>query len=136
VLFCLQLYLLSPFMRRYVRRASLAAHLGLTGSMAAAAAALLAPLSAPLACLFAFAIACVSLLCPLCLVRIHKFKAKINGPWDEAVPDVPTHLVQGGGYGGGGGCGGGGGESKGPATAGRLASKAGGRSVRAAGQPL
>ena len=24
------------------------------------------------------------------LVSIHKFKAKINGPWDEAVPHLPT----------------------------------------------
>jgi len=77
-------------MRRYVRRASLAAHVGLTAAMAVAAAALVAPLSAPLAAVFAVEVAFVSLLCPLCLVRIHKFKAKINGPWDEALPHVPS----------------------------------------------
>lgn len=103
VLFCLQLYLLSPFMRRYVRAASSAAHVALTAAMAAAAAALLAALSARAAALFCAAVLFVSLLCPLWLVRIHKFKAKINGPWDEAVPHVPTHLLVGGGGDNGGG---------------------------------
>ncbi|GBF92993.1 phosphatidylinositol N-acetylglucosaminyltransferase subunit C [Raphidocelis subcapitata] len=103
VLFCLQLYLLSPFMRRYVRAASLGAHAGLTAAMAAAAAALLAPLSPALACVFGGLVLFVSLACPWWLVHIHKFKAKINGPWDEAVPQVPTHLMEAGGGGGGGG---------------------------------
>lgn len=102
VLFCLQLYLLSPFMRRHVRSASPAAHVGLTAAMAAAAAALLAPLSGALAGLFAAGVMSVSLLCPWALVRIHKFKAKINGPWDEAVPHIPTALASGGAGGGGG----------------------------------
>jgi phosphatidylinositol glycan class C protein len=93
VLFCLQLYLLSPFMRRYVRAASLGAHVGLTAAMAAAAAALLARLSPALACVFVGLVLFVSLACPWWLVHIHKFKAKINGPWDEAVPQVPTHLM-------------------------------------------
>jgi hypothetical protein len=65
--------------------------------MAAAAAALLAPLSVALALLFLGVVVFVSLLCPWWLVRIHKFKAKINGPWDEAVPHVPTALLNGNG---------------------------------------
>lgn len=85
VLFCLQLYLLSPFMRRYIRRASVAAHVGLTVAMAAAAAALLAPLSVLLTAVFLVKVIFVSFICPWWLVHIHKFKAKINGPWDEAV---------------------------------------------------
>jgi phosphatidylinositol glycan class C protein len=80
-------------MRRYVRQASLAAHVGLTVCMAAAAAALLAPLSAPLAAVFVFKVLFVSLLCPWWMVRTHKFKAKINGPWDEAVPHVPRSVM-------------------------------------------
>ena len=90
VLLCLELYLLSPYMRRYIRQASTAAHLALTAAMALAAAALLLPLSAPLAALFLSAVVGVSGICPRWLVRIHKFKAKINGPWDEAVPDLSS----------------------------------------------
>lgn len=33
--------------------------------------------------------------CQICraLISIHKFKAKINGPWDEAIPYIPSELV-------------------------------------------
>ncbi len=30
----------------------------------------------------------VVFLCPMWLVRIEKFKAHLNGPWDEAVPHL------------------------------------------------
>lgn len=101
MLFCLQLYLLSPFMRRHVRAASPAAHAGLTCASVAAACGLLAPLSPPLAGAFAGLALFVAVGCPLWLVRLHKFKAKISGPWDEAVPRVPTHMCSSGGGGGG-----------------------------------
>lgn len=99
VLFCLQLYLLSPFMRRYVRAASPAAHIALTLAMAAAAGGLLAGPAPALAGAFGLLVAFVALACPAWLVRIHKFKAKINGPWDEAAPRVlpPPGLGGGGG---------------------------------------
>jgi hypothetical protein len=37
-------------------------------------------------------VAGVTLVCPYWLVHIQKFKAKINGPWDEAVPKLATTL--------------------------------------------
>ena len=92
VLFCLQVYLLSPFVRRYVRSASLAAHVLLTAGMAAAALLLLLPLSSVLSMLYLVVILSVSFVCPYWLVHIQKFKAKINGPWDEAVPRIPTSI--------------------------------------------
>eukprot|EP00877_Chromochloris_zofingiensis_P010970 jgi/Chrzof1/6126/Cz17g10210.t1 len=92
VLFCLELYLLSPFMRRYIRQASITAHVTLTLGMVCAAVALLLPLSSNLTTVFLVAVVFISLLCPRWLVRIHKFKAKINGPWDEAVPHIPTSI--------------------------------------------
>eukprot|EP00879_Flechtneria_rotunda_P013359 GHRR01013949.1.p1 GENE.GHRR01013949.1~~GHRR01013949.1.p1 ORF type:complete len:178 (+),score=53.64 GHRR01013949.1:913-1446(+) len=92
VLFCLELYLLSPFMRRYIRNASLMAHILLTLGMVAAAVLLLLPLSSVLTIAYLTAVVSVSFLCPYWLVHIHKFKAKINGPWDEAVPKVPSRL--------------------------------------------
>jgi phosphatidylinositol glycan class C protein len=92
VLFCLQVYLLSPFVRRYVRSASLTAHILLTAGMVAAALLLLLPLSGILSLLYVLVILGVSFVCPYWLVHIQKFKAKINGPWDEAVPRIPTSI--------------------------------------------
>jgi Phosphatidylinositol N-acetylglucosaminyltransferase len=34
-------------------------------------------------------------VCPWCLLAIGKFKAQINGPWDEAVPRMDVVLRQG-----------------------------------------
>jgi len=38
------------------------------------------------------AVLAVSFLFPWQLVSITKYKAKINGPWDEAVPVIPKRL--------------------------------------------
>jgi phosphatidylinositol glycan class C protein len=92
VLFCLELYLLSPFMRRYIRNTSLTAHVLLTAAMAAAAICLLLPLSRLITAAYVLAVLSVSFVCPYWLVHIQKFKAKINGPWDEAVPKIPTSI--------------------------------------------
>ena len=92
VLVSLQLYLLSPYVRRYLRQAAPAAYVVLTVLMPLAAMALMAPLSLVLMFAFSAAVLFVSLLCPFWLVRIHKFKAKINGPWDEAVPELLSTL--------------------------------------------
>lgn len=88
----MEAYLLSPFMRRAIRQASTAGHLALSAAMVAAATGLLLPLSPALAALFLAALAFVTLLCPRWLVNIHKFKAKINGPWDEATPHTLAVL--------------------------------------------
>lgn len=86
LLLSLELYILGPYLRRQVAAASPAAHAALTAALAAAAAALLARQSALLTWALGGALAFVTLVCPWWLVRIHKFKAAINGPWDEAVP--------------------------------------------------
>lgn len=92
VLLSLELYLLSPFMRRYIRQASVAAHVAITASMFCISTLLLLPLSPNLTIVFTFAVVFISFLSPRWLVRIHKFKAKINGPWDEAVPVIPSSI--------------------------------------------
>jgi phosphatidylinositol glycan class C protein len=92
VLFSLQLFLLSPFVRRYIRATSVAAHVATTVCMVAAAAAILDPLSRPAALMFVVVVLAIALVCPALLVSIHKYKAKISGPWDEAVPAIPQHL--------------------------------------------
>ncbi|KAL4429203.1 hypothetical protein ABPG77_010182 [Micractinium sp. CCAP 211/92] len=94
LLLSLELYILGPYCRRQVAAASPAAHLALTAGLVAAAAALLAPLSPLLTSVFGCAILFVTFLCPMWLVRIHKFKAAINGPWDEAVPRLSTAVTR------------------------------------------
>ena len=66
VLFSLEGYLLSPFMRRYIRRASPIAHVLATAALVAAATALLLPLSPALTSLFYGSIVFISFVCPRC----------------------------------------------------------------------
>lgn len=93
MLFSLELYLLSPYARRYVRRRSVRLHVGVTVAMAAAAVGLLLCVSGVAAAAFVAADLLLTFLCPLALVRAHKYKAKISGPWDEAAPQIPRELV-------------------------------------------
>ncbi|GFR50130.1 hypothetical protein Agub_g12281, partial [Astrephomene gubernaculifera] len=93
VLLSLELFLLSPYARRHVRRRSTAAHLALTAAMVAAAAGLLLLASPAAAVAFLAAVAAITFVVPAALVRAHKFKAKISGPWDEAAPHFPHELV-------------------------------------------
>ncbi|CAD7703032.1 unnamed protein product [Ostreobium quekettii] len=93
ILFSLELYLLGPFVRRYIRQMSTTIHLLLTVASLVGSVLLVAPLSPVLTVLYCLTVLLVSFVCPLALVRLHKFKAKINGPWDEAVPSVPVRLV-------------------------------------------
>jgi len=92
VLLSLELYLLSPFMRRYIHAASTAAHLAVTALLVAAAAGLLLPLSAGLAASFLATVLAVSFIFPWQLVSLTRGKRKLNGPWDEAIPSLPASL--------------------------------------------
>jgi phosphatidylinositol glycan class C protein len=62
--------------------------------MAAGVAALLARQSVLLTSTFLCALTFVTFICPMWLVRIHKFKAAINGPWDEAVPRLSRAVTR------------------------------------------
>lgn len=55
--------------------------------------AALLPLSPNLSFLALFCCLFITFLCPRWFVRIQKFKAKISGPWDEAVPQMSRSLV-------------------------------------------
>ncbi|KAK2079313.1 hypothetical protein QBZ16_003004 [Prototheca wickerhamii] len=79
-------FVLWPYGCQQIRLAGPRADLALTLLMALGAGAELGAVSAMLAALYAATLVFLGLLCPLWLVRAHKFKAKINGPWDEAVP--------------------------------------------------
>lgn len=82
----LTLFMLTPFLRRYVRRLSFGLHVAVTVGVAAMTTAMMARVS--LLATGAHLAACVFVCfgAPAWLVRIQKFKAQINGPWDEAVP--------------------------------------------------
>ncbi|KAF5843860.1 phosphatidylinositol N-acetylglucosaminyltransferase subunit C [Dunaliella salina] len=92
VLLSLELYLLSPYVRRYIHAASTTAHLAVTVALVGIAVGLLQPLSPGLAASLVAAVLAISFLFPWQLVSITKYKAKINGPWDEAVPVIPKEL--------------------------------------------
>ncbi|GLI63664.1 hypothetical protein VaNZ11_006701 [Volvox africanus] len=94
VLLSLELFLLSPYVRRHVYRCSLLTHVGLTAVMVAAAAALLFSASPAAAASYGIAVVAVTFMVPGALVRAHKFKAHISGPWDEAAPHIPRELVR------------------------------------------
>lgn len=88
VLLSLELYLLSPYARQYVKVRSAAANQALTIAMHLVVLILLFVMSASVALLYAVMLSFVTFVCPLCLMRVQKCKAQINGPWDEAVPSV------------------------------------------------
>ena len=79
LLLSLELYILGPYCRRQVAAASHAAHAALTAGMIGAAAALLARQSALATSAYCCALLFITFICPMWLVRIHKFKAAING---------------------------------------------------------
>ncbi|KXZ42872.1 hypothetical protein GPECTOR_113g284 [Gonium pectorale] len=93
VLLSLELFLLSPFARRHVARACPTAHLALTAAMVGGAAWLLALASPAAAAAFLAAVAALTFVAPAALVRAHRFKARISGPWDEAAPHFPRELL-------------------------------------------
>lgn len=82
----LTLFLLSPFLRRYVRRLSFVLHVVVTLGVAAMTTAMMARVSLLATAAHVVTCAFVCFGAPAWLVRIQKFKAQINGPWDEAVP--------------------------------------------------
>jgi hypothetical protein len=75
----MEMFLLLPYLRRDVLHASAAAHACLSLLLPAAAFALLLPLSPLLTSLFATFLVFVVFVCPFFLVRIQKFKTRING---------------------------------------------------------
>jgi phosphatidylinositol glycan class C protein len=99
VLLSTTLFVLFPFLRRFVRGFSdvaHATHVFFSHGLAIVAVAYAADdgasagaSSSAFACVFAyvFLVINVALLCPLWLVRMMRFKRQINGPWDEARPE-------------------------------------------------
>ena len=87
MLFSLELYLLSPYARCYVKNKSPIVDQVLTMTMHVVAVLVLWPIAALVACMYFIAVVFVTFMCPMWLVKVHRYKAKINGAWDEAVPN-------------------------------------------------
>ena len=93
VLLSLEVYIFAPQLQRRLAGALPFSRALLPAAFAVAALLLVGRqsvlLTSALLCMLAF----VALLCPMWLVRIHKFKAQINGPWDEAAPRLSSKLA-------------------------------------------
>ena len=94
VLFSLELHLLSPHARRYLRAKSVTANQALTLTMHLLVLILLVIMSVSVASIYAAVLGFVTFVCPLCLMRVQKCKAQINGPWDEAVPPIQMKQLK------------------------------------------
>lgn len=81
ILFALELFLLSPFVRRSIRGASNTAHIGVTIAVLGATVLLVSFLSLVAASILVISVLLISFICPVFLTRLHRFKAKIGGPW-------------------------------------------------------
>ena len=88
----MEIYLLFPFTRRYLQQRSEGLYHLLTFTFVTVSLSLSAAVSLIASVVVVGCLLFVSLVCPIFLVRMHKFKAKINGPWDEAVPRIPLKL--------------------------------------------
>ena len=88
----LEAYIMAPSVQRELRSSSAVGHLAAVAALGALAVGLLSRQSVFLTSAFLCTLAFISLLCPMWLVRIHKFKAQINGPWDEAAPKLTSTL--------------------------------------------
>jgi len=84
VMLCLELFLLSPYLRRYVRQRSATMHYALTACLVCA------PLPSIFARSLTAGVLCVGVcvfvaaVCPLAFVAIDRYKVIPAGPWDEA----------------------------------------------------
>lgn len=86
ILFCLAAYLLFPFLCRQLQLMSQATYTGIVLTLALITAAALSPFRWQWQVAYASLQVGLVFVCPWLLLSISKFKAQINGPWDEAVP--------------------------------------------------
>lgn len=83
-----EVHILAPPLQHAAAARAPVLHAAFTAGSGVAAARLVGAASVVLLSALACTLAGVTLLCPMWLVRIHKFKAQINGPWDQADPDL------------------------------------------------
>jgi phosphatidylinositol N-acetylglucosaminyltransferase subunit C len=98
----LEVYILGPSVQYTLMESSPALHALVLAALIFTAVHLISASSVVLTSLLLCTLGCITLLCPMWLVRIHKFKAKINGPWDQAAPELGSFRVKAAGNDGAG----------------------------------
>ena len=90
----LEFYILGPSVQYTLMESSPALHAMLLVALIFTAARLISASSVVLTSLLLCTLGCITLLCPMWLIRIHKFKAQINGPWDQAAPKLDSFKIK------------------------------------------
>jgi lysylphosphatidylglycerol synthetase-like protein (DUF2156 family) len=94
ILFSLTAFVLLPFTCQHIKQRSNRLFTAIVALALLATCTLLLNFAWQLAVVYLVLQACLLFLCPWWLLHIEKFKAKINGPWDEAVPRLTTLVRQ------------------------------------------
>jgi phosphatidylinositol N-acetylglucosaminyltransferase subunit C len=88
VVFCLTAYIILPFTCQFLKSHSALVYTGTVIASAMTTAAFLSHYPWPWLGVYSSLHVTLVFVCPACLLSAHKFKAQINGPWDEAVPHM------------------------------------------------
>ena len=91
-----EIFALAPRVYRYVKRLSESAHLVVSAVLMLLALVSISAINQAMCLLFAFIVLLDTVVSPLTLLYIQRYKNKINGPWDEAVPTRPNDKMGGG----------------------------------------
>jgi hypothetical protein len=94
ILFSLAAFVIFPFTCQQIKARSSEASTGVVLLCICATAGVLAWWSQPWATVYLAFHTGLVFGCPWCLLHVSKFKAKINGPWDEADPRLTTLVKQ------------------------------------------
>lgn len=86
-------FVLLPFICQHIKRRSMVFHSTVVVGSAVITGRLMFLMSPYVAMLYVATQTVLVFICPWWLLHIEKFKTKINGPWDEAVPKL-TKIVQ------------------------------------------
>ena len=92
----LEVYIVGPSVQYTLIESAPAVHAMVLGALIFIAVHLISASSVVLTSVLLCTLGCITLLCPMWLVRIHKFKAQINGPWDQAAPELGSFKFSGG----------------------------------------
>eukprot|EP00802_Teleaulax_amphioxeia_P008282 Tamp_08290.p1 GENE.Tamp_08290~~Tamp_08290.p1 ORF type:complete len:479 (+),score=50.55 Tamp_08290:881-2317(+) len=91
-----EVFALAPRVYRTVKIMSETAHILLSALLTIFCFLVLSSIHKALGCLFGLSVFFISVICPLTFLYIQRYKNKINGPWDEAVPTRPNDKMGGG----------------------------------------
>eukprot|EP00890_Picochlorum_soloecismus_P004289 jgi/Picsp_1/4861/NSC_02226-R1_phosphatidylinositol n-acetylglucosaminyltransferase subunit c len=88
MLLSLQIYILAPYFQYDVSKVTKMGHIPSCIMICGGAIKYISSQSIVITSWLICTLLLIVFLCPMWLVRIEKFKANINGPWDEAVPKL------------------------------------------------